>query len=216
MINTKLAPDRIYYHDLRTEMLSLVEGMPKRILEIGCASGHTLAYLKKSLGAEHLVGVEISSDVARLAAERPEINEVLVGNIEDLPLDYPENYFDLVIAGHVLEHLVDPWATLRKLVRHLRPGGQVVGAVPNIKHVSVTLPLLLYGRWEYRPTGIMDWTHLRFFTRATLIQLLVSANLRVKTISPEIQGPRATLANRMTLGTAADWLAYAYNFSALK
>jgi len=215
MINNKLASDNIYYHELRMPLLSLARGKPNRVLEIGCAAGRSLSYFKQR-GAEYVVGIEIASDVAALARTRNEIDEVLVGNIEEMELDYPENSFDLIIAGHVLEHLVDPWKVLKRLHALTKPGGQLIGALPNIRYHSVLFPLVFYGKWKYEQTGIMDWTHLRFFTHATIKDLLNSTGYTIDTIIPEAGGPRAMLANKLSFGFLQHFLSYAYNFSAIK
>jgi SAM-dependent methyltransferase len=215
MINNKLQSQDMYYHELRMPLLSLAKGKPKRVFEIGCAAGRSLAYFKEH-GAEFVAGVEIAPAVAELARSRAEVDQVLVGSIEQLELPYPEQSLDLVIAGHVLEHLVDPWAVLRRLHRLLKPGGQLIGALPNIRYHSVILPLLFRGKWEYQQTGIMDWTHLRFFSHHTIENLLVSTGFTVDVIVPEAGGPRAAMANTITFGVFEHLLSYAYNFSAFK
>ena len=215
MINNKLAADTLYYHDLRQPLIVLARGKPRRVLEIGCAAGQTLAYFK-ARGADYVAGVEISPKVAELARARPAVDAVLVGNIEQMELPYESGSFDLVIAGHVLEHLVDPWTVLKRLRGLLKPGGQLIGALPNIRYHSVVLPLLFKGKWQYEQTGIMDWTHLRFFSHQTIEELLQSSGFSVDAIVPESGGPRANLANTMTFGVFRHLLSYAYNFSATK
>lgn len=215
MINSRLQPHDVYYHELRTPLLALARGNPKRVLEVGCAAGRTLAYFKEQ-GAEFVAGIEIASEVAEIARARPGVDEILVGSIEQITLPYNEHTFDLVIAGHVLEHLVDPWSVLKKLHGLLKPGGQLIGALPNIRYHSVVLPLLFKGRWQYQQTGIMDWTHLRFFSYSTIQDLLTSTGFQVDAIVPEAGGPRANLANLLTLGFFRHFLSYAYNFSATK
>ena len=213
MINTQVSSTAKYFHQLRMPLVSLTKGNPAHILEIGCAAGQTLAYYKKN-GAKYVAGIEISPQVADIARTHTEIDRVIVGNIESLDLDFPQQFFDLIVAGHVLEHLVDPWAVLRKLNLLLKPQGQLIGALPNIRHQSVILPLLASGKWQYKDSGIMDWTHLRFFSRSTISDLLTSTGFSIDTIVPEFAGPRSTFVNKLTLGTAKHFLAYAYNFSA--
>lgn len=215
MINTKIESNAIYFHELRMPLVSLAKSNPEYVLEIGCAAGQTLTYFKHR-GAKYVAGVEISPEVATLANMRPEIDRVIVGNIETLHLDFPEQFFDLIVAGHVIEHLVDPWNTLRKLYSLLKPQGQLIGALPNIRNQSVILPLLLNGKWQYRNSGIMDWTHLRFFSHSTIAEMLTSTGFKVDALVPEFAGPRSTLANNLTLGVFKHFLAYAYNFSAIK
>lgn len=215
MINSKLAAQNQYYHELRAPLITLARGNPRRVLELGCAAGQTLAYFKQR-GATYVAGIEISPDVAEIARQRPEVDEVLLGNVEQIELAYPAESFDLIIAGHVLEHLVDPWTVLKRLYSLLKPGGQLIGALPNIRYHSVILPLLFKGKWQYEQTGIMDWTHLRFFSHSTIADLLRSTGFQVDAIVPESGGPRAGMVNRLTFGMFQHLLSYAYNFSATK
>ena len=194
-------------------MLSLVHGAPKRILEIGCASGQTLAYMRER-GAEYTVGIEHSPDVAALAQARG-VDRIIVGDVEQLELDLESSSFDLLISGHVLEHLVDPWKALRKLRRVLKNGGQLVGALPNVRHHSVVLPLVFAGKWEYQPSGVMDWTHLRFFSRQAVGDLLERTGFTVDRIVPEF-GRKSAIVNSLTCNVFGNFLSYAYNFSGLK
>lgn len=211
MINSKVSADGLYYQELRKPLLSLVRGAPKRVLEIGCASGQTLHYLRQQ-GAEYVVGMECFPDAAAAARARG-VDEVIVADIEHLDWSFAPASFDLVIASHVLEHLTDPWAVLRKINRVLSPNGQLLGALPNVRHHSVMVPLLLRGRWEYQASGIMDWTHLRFFTVSTILGLLNSTGFRIDRIEPEF-GRKCGIANRMTAGLFQGLLSFAYNFSA--
>lgn len=214
MINDKCQPNGEYYSQLRIPLLSLIKGTPKHVLEVGCAGGQTLAYLKDR-GAEFAVGIECSPDVADIARKRG-VDQVIVGDIESLDLGFPEESFDLIVAGHVLEHLADPWKVLRKLRTLLRTGGQIVGALPNVRHHSVVLPLLVSGTWQYEESGIMDWTHLRFFTKQSLLDMLEKSGLQVESIVPELAGPKSRLANALTCNIFRNFLSYAYNFSAFK
>ncbi|HEY0967245.1 MAG TPA: class I SAM-dependent methyltransferase [Opitutaceae bacterium] len=194
--------------------MQLTKGTPERILEIGCATGQTLAYYK-SRGAKFTAGVELVPEVALLAKARPEVDEVIIGNIEALELPYALGSFDLLIVSHVLEHVTDPWKVLARLVPLLRPGGQLIGSLPNVRCLSVTVPLLFRGRWDYREEGILDWTHYRFFTRHSIHALLKGADLDVEQIEGEVH-PRGKLAliNRLSFGLMTDLCAYTYNFSA--
>lgn len=213
MINSRVPAAGEYFQELRGTMLSLVKGTPKRVLEIGCASGQTLAWFRER-GAEQAVGVEYSREAAAMAEARG-IGRIIVGDIERMDLDLEPASFDLLIAGHVLEHLADPWKTLRKLRDYLRPGGQLVGALPNVRHHSVVIPLLFKGQWEYQPSGIMDWTHLRFFSRQTALTLVKDAGFEIDRIVPEF-GRKSQIADFLTLHAFGDLLAYAFNLSAFR
>lgn len=199
-----------YFDHLHRPLLSLVKHPPRRVLEIGCGTGATLSYFK-NLGASFVVGVELVPEVAEIASKRQEIDLVLTGSVESLDLEF-DSGFDLIVVSHVLEHLIDPWKALRRLRELLLPGGQLIGTLPNVRNVRVVLPLILTGKWKYEDFGIMDWTHLRFFSRSSLIDLLQSTGFNVDTIFPEFYS-KARVANMITLGLFRNIWAFAYSFS---
>jgi SAM-dependent methyltransferase len=212
VLNSKVSSE--YFQDLRTPLLSMVRGTPERVLEIGCAQGGNLAFLK-SKGAKETVGVEIFEEVAN-KVDLSLVDKVIVGNIEEMDLPYPDGYFDLIIVSHVLEHLVDPWKTLRHISGYLNESGQLLGALPNTRNYAVSIPLLVFGDWAYQSSGIMDWTHLRFFTRKTIMRLIDDAGLRLDIIKPDMGARRYTLLNYLSLFLFTDMICYAYNFSVSK
>jgi O-antigen biosynthesis protein len=149
-------------------------GSGKRVLEVGCASGHVTRALVAQ--GNTVVGVEIDPEAAKTAAEDAE--RVVVGDLEDMDLDVElgGDQFDVVVLGDVLEHLRDPLPILRSARRLLVPKGFIVISLPNVAHADVRL-MLLSGRWDYRDLGLMDRTHVRFFTRESARQLLTDAGL---------------------------------------
>jgi 2-polyprenyl-3-methyl-5-hydroxy-6-metoxy-1,4-benzoquinol methylase len=151
-----------------------------RVLELGCASGYVSRLLAERLGCT-VTGVELLEEYAALA--RPYCQEVLVGNLDalDLTQAFAGRQFDVVLAGDVLEHVVDPWRTLVQARQLLAPGGRVVATIPNVAHGDVRLALLA-GRFEYRRLGLLDETHVRFFTHATVRELFERAGLAVSLV----------------------------------
>ena len=146
----------------------------RRILDVGCGEGAFGALLKRRRGCE-VHGVERFPPAA--AAARRVLDSVTEGDAESARLPFDDGSFDCLVYADVLEHLVDPWRALRDHVRLLRPGGRVVASVPNVRHLGVVLRLLLLGRIDYADEGILDRTHLRFFTRRSLLALLEGAGL---------------------------------------
>jgi methionine biosynthesis protein MetW len=142
-------------------------------LDLGCASGGLLALLRPRAG--HLAGLELSATAARAAAEIAD--EVVQGALEDHDLPFAPGGFDLVVLADVLEHLADPPAALRRAVGWCRPGGAVLVSVPNVAHWSARVALVR-GRWPQEESGTFDSSHLRWFTRASLEELLSGAGLR--------------------------------------
>jgi hypothetical protein len=94
--------------------------------------------------------------------------------------------------------------------------GQIVGGLPNVRHHGVLFPLLFSGKWKYEDSGVMDWTHLRFFSKTSVIELLEGADFEIEALVPELPGPRSQMANRLTCHFFRNFLSYAYNFSAYK
>jgi SAM-dependent methyltransferase len=142
--------------------LATVSGKPGlRILEVGCSSG----YLGASLMAKghHVTGVEPDPASARVASGV--LAQVWNGGLDDYFAAHPEARFDVLIFGDVLEHMLDP-----------APGGHVAISLPNVAHGSVRA-MLLSGRFDYHDRGILDRTHLRFFTRGSIAQMLADAGL---------------------------------------
>jgi 2-polyprenyl-3-methyl-5-hydroxy-6-metoxy-1,4-benzoquinol methylase len=184
-----------------------------RALELGCGGGATLARLKARGLVGWGAGIEISDAAAARAAEVLDL--VIAGNVETLAdRDIPGD-LDLVVCLDVLEHLVDPWSVLRRLAAKLRPGGAVIACIPNIRHVGTLLPLLLRGRFDYAESGTLDRGHLRFFTRASAVDLFAQAGLTVTRVDAPLLG-KSALLNALSLGLARDLCAYRYLIRAEK
>ena len=137
-----------------------------RVLDVGCGTG-SVSRLVRDVRRARVLGLEPNPERARLAGERG--IEVEVGTF-DASVVRRHGTFDVVLFADVLEHLEDPSATLRAARAALAPGGRVLASIPNVAHWSVRLALLA-GRFDYQPTGIMDATHLRWFTRASVERL---------------------------------------------
>ena len=164
--------DKQNSHTLMVEMV----GSNKRVLEVGCSTGYVSKVLRDR--SCRVTGIEIDAEAAIQAKEFCE--EVIVGDVESLDLGQLETSgsFEAILIGDVLEHLRDPLSTLRRLKRLLFPSGIFVASVPNIAHGSIRLSLL-QGRFDYNPLGLLDETHLKFFTRDSLERMFRDAGLAV-------------------------------------
>ncbi len=140
-----------------------------RVLEFGCATGYMSQVLKERLGCT-VVGIEIDRDAATLAEQHTE--RVIVGDAEkiDYAAELAGEVFDVVMFADVLEHLKEPADVLRRVRPFVSENGIVIASIPNIAHASVRLALL-GGEFRYRQWGLLDDTHLRFFTRASIQDL---------------------------------------------
>ncbi|MEQ1682325.1 MAG: class I SAM-dependent methyltransferase [Burkholderiaceae bacterium] len=189
-----------YFSNPRPELVERIRQGPNRVLEVGCAEGVMGGCLKQSGMARQVIGIEINPDAAKLARTR--IDEVHCGDIEQMSLDSGEfraRSFDYVICGDVIEHLRCPEVVVKRLLTLLKPDGYFIVSVPNVRHWSVVSSLLFAGEWRYEPFGIMDETHMRFFTRKSILRLLREANTELVEVKPSYWtkvdrlGPFATL-----------------------
>lgn len=148
-------------------------GSDRQVLEVGCWSGHVTEHLVAR--GNTVVGVEIDPEAAAVASAYTE--RIHVADIDTTPLTVLESGpFDVVMLCDVLEHLKRPDVALADACRLLTPGGRVVVSVPNVAHVDVRA-MLAGGEWRYQDDGVLDRTHLRWFTRRSLRELLDGAGL---------------------------------------
>ena len=196
-----------YHHFVRREIGPLLPANAIHILEVGAGAGSTLKWLKDIFPAAETTAVEINTSVADEL--KSNVDRALLGGIEET---FPQlRQYDLILLLDVLEHLADSATVLRNLASLLTPTGSVIVSLPNIAHFSVSVPLLLRGRFEYQDAGIMDRTHLRFFVKETAVRLLNDAGLLVdRGLISGLQGPKTRLADSVTLGLLRDRLAKQY------
>lgn len=168
-----------YFARARTEIAPLLPtdtAQSLRVLEIGCSEGHTLEWLKKTGQCSWTAGVE---PYAELRASPGAVDRFFKLDIEKALPDLPAASMDLILCLDVLEHLVNPWETLHRLDTLLKPGGLWIISVPNIRNYHILVDLAFKGRFNYVESGILDRTHLRFFTRDSVIEMVESAGARV-------------------------------------
>lgn len=174
-----------YYDTLRHEVLALVPTEASRILDIGCGHGTLGKAIKARQGAE-IDGVELVEDAAAIASTR--LDRVWTGSIEELLAQIPEAHYDCLICADVLEHLIDPWEVLSRLSEKLSQSGTLVVSLPNIGHWSI-IENLQKGQWTYSKDGILDITHLRFFTRQSMKELLWTTGFKLVETTDRLIAP---------------------------
>jgi 2-polyprenyl-3-methyl-5-hydroxy-6-metoxy-1,4-benzoquinol methylase len=212
-----------YYQFTRTD---LIDVLPKdrvfnNVLEVGASGGYTLLYLKTKGIAQKVTGIELF-ELPGTEQQNPQLDAFIIGNIEQMEeATFLPGTFDLIICGDVLEHLQNPWAVRDKLVTWLKPGGFLLASIPNIREYKTVLKILLRGTFTYEEGGVMDKTHLRFFGKKNIIDLLGTNSLRIEKIVSNLAYPawntktRARI-NRLTFKLFEEFLAKQYFVLAVK
>lgn len=162
-------------------MRAFVPAKARRVLDVGCGAGAFARGLREerlALGQQLEVwGLELAPDAAAQAAGT--LDRVLVGTVEDTIEQLPAAHFDCICCNDVLEHLAWPERALRGLRGKLAPGGVVVASIPNVRFFGNVWDLVVHGAWSYADEGILDRTHLRFFTRSSMRELFDAAGYRL-------------------------------------
>jgi SAM-dependent methyltransferase len=169
-----------------------------KILEVGCGDGATGALALQEKKCSVYCGVEFSPTAAERARGR--ITQVVVGDVEKIELPWPPATFDVLILSEVLEHFVDPWAVLEKLRPLMKSGGRVLASSPNVAHFKILL-MLFRGNWVLTDSGLMDRTHLRWFTPISYRELFESTGFQVdlvRELTPLTR--KSCVANLLSLG----------------
>lgn len=188
-----------YYGHVRKDLLSLLPSSLKdaKTLEVGCANGQTLLYLKDMGVASGIVGVDI---VEPKFADK--LDRVVVRDLNKSELEFEENSFDLIVCADVLEHLADPWLHLGKIASFLKNDGYILVSLPNVRYKQVLKDVVFNGSFKYRESGIMDRTHLRFFCKNDMLGLFEGAKLQVVGVSSSFEHTkkhkRTKIFNSMT------------------
>lgn len=158
---------KVYENTVRQEMYEFIPKAARKILDVGCGVGNFGEYIKSQRDAE-VWGVEADNSAAEIASQK--LDKVYSGNF-GTNLGLPERGFDCVVFNDVLEHMIDPYAAL-VLARHLLlPGGKVVASIPNVRYFGNMWLLVAHKSWRYEDAGILDRTHLRFFTEKSIKEM---------------------------------------------
>lgn len=171
-----------YFAGARDDFVSELPHNPQaKILEIGCAAGNTGALALTQGKCGWYAAVELDEAAAQRA--RSKLSEVIVADVERATLPWPEQTFDALIMSEVLEHFADPWQVLKKLRPLLKPGALLFCSSPNVSHYRL-IGMLFQGEWRLEDSGIMDRTHLRWFTPKTYGELVESAGFILDYVEP--------------------------------
>ncbi|MFH1624074.1 MAG: glycosyltransferase [Pseudomonadota bacterium] len=178
--------DAAYYSHVRQDLPSMITGEPRKILEVGCAEGTMGESIKQRFDCEY-VGLELNREWAFKAEKR--LDRVIVADVEKVDLkDYGirDKHFDYIIFGDILEHLYDPWSVLYRFKQILKDDGYILASIPNARNFKM-IELLTGGHWPYQDEGVLDSTHLRFFTLHGIKNMFTNCGYAIEDII-SIQG----------------------------
>lgn len=171
--------DPTYFSNERREMLRFIPKTCRKLLDVGCGTGEFGALVKKELGAE-VWGVELNAKAAESAREKL---DKLVHAPFSAEVELPGNYFDVITFNDSLEHFPDPYPPLEFCKGKLAKGGVVVCSLPNVRYIENVYHFLVDMDWKYEDYGILDSTHLKFFTRKSMLRTFENAGYNVQSIT---------------------------------
>ena len=166
-----------YYNVLRIEMLQYLPDSATKILVVGCGTGVFAEAVKKKNNAE-VWGIELMDFAAKEASKI--LDKVLSGPCEEHISSLPKDYFDAIYFNDVLEHLIDPYSVLADLKSNLSENGVIISSIPNVRYHGVLRQLLFEKNWKYENHGVLDKTHLRFFTKKSIKDMYENAGYTIE------------------------------------
>jgi 2-polyprenyl-3-methyl-5-hydroxy-6-metoxy-1,4-benzoquinol methylase len=170
-----------YYRHVRSEILAAVPPEGRSILDVGCGAGMLGKALKEQERERKVTGIEINHEAFHYA--RMNLDEAFHAELESFDPPFRKGEFDCMVFADVLEHLKNPWRMARLYASFLRPGGTFIASIPNIRFLPFLCNLAENGSWKYQDEGLLDHTHLRFFTRREFLRLLDFAGIRCDSVS---------------------------------
>lgn len=173
-----------YYKGHRFEMLEFIPDKLKKVLEVGCGEGNFGQIIKNIYNAE-VWGVDIQKSTKKILKNK--LDYVYIGDFNKVSIKLPNNYFDCIIFNDTLEHMENPWDTLIKCRKLLNVKGVIVASIPNFRYINNLIEILIKGDYEYKNKGILDRTHLRFFTEKSIKRLFDESDyeiIKLKGINP--------------------------------
>jgi 2-polyprenyl-3-methyl-5-hydroxy-6-metoxy-1,4-benzoquinol methylase len=171
---------RDYFSNNRSELHSYLPENIKTILDVGMGEGVFLLSLKKNRPNLETWGIELEKKSFEIANDK--VDNALFGTVEENINSIPEGYFDCISFNDVLEHLVDPWQVLESVKAKLNKNGFILASIPNVRYVNNLKKIILDKDWEYVEEGILDSTHLRFFTEKSIYSLFKKSGYTVKLV----------------------------------
>ena len=170
----------MYFRHVRPEIAGAVPSDALSILDVGCGAGMLGKALKEEHPARRVVGIELNADAALIAAAH--LDEVYTSDVEHFTPPFAQGEFDCIVFADILEHLKEPWALMRQFVSFLAPGGTFIASIPNVRFLGLIGDLAERGSWKYGDEGILDRTHLRFFTKKDFLNFMAQSDIRCESV----------------------------------
>lgn len=206
-----------YYGKKRLEILDFLPKGINRLLDIGCGYGLTSEYIKKNKYADFADGVELDPDALKIAESKLDSVYQIDLNRGGNPLEEINVKYDCILLLDILEHLIDPKNLLESCKSVLNDNGCVIISLPNIRHYTVLMPLIFKNNWEYSDEGILDKTHLRFFTLKSAVKLIGNAGFKIIELSKNHSYYRGfKILNLLLLGLLSRFSISQYIFKCTK
>lgn len=205
--------NREYYESSRSEMIRFIIDPPVRTIEFGCSSGKFSELLKQKYGCETW-GVDIEKESVEMAKSK--MDQVIEGNALDVINRLPENYFDYLICNDFIEHLPSPEQFFQQVKRCLSDDAIIIGSLPNVRHFKHFARYFFLKDWRYKKSGILDFTHLRFFTKKSMKRSIKNWGFqmeKMKGLRPT-KSPLFYLCNLLSLNFIGDMRYLQYGFRA--
>jgi 2-polyprenyl-3-methyl-5-hydroxy-6-metoxy-1,4-benzoquinol methylase len=186
----------------------------KKILDVGCAAGLLGERFKKENPDREIWGIDMNEKYIEVAKNR--LDRAILDDVSNLKFPLKEKYFDTIIFADILEHLKDPRGVLKEYKKFLKEGGVIIVSIPNVRHITVILNLLI-GHWNYQDSGILDKTHLRFFTKKSAIEMIEGAGYKIKTVQCNFSDHKfiALIAKLLSLFIFRNFFCFQYHILAI-
>lgn len=181
-----------YFKGKRDELEKFIPSNVKTILEVGCGEGG----FRASFGNEvEYWGVEPNKEVSKIA--KSQLYKVFNATYKEVETDIPDNYFDLIVCNDVIEHMVDHDYFFKNIKDKMKEDGKLLISIPNVRYIYNLYNLIFKKDWNYEKQGVLDKTHLRFFTKKSLIDTLTRHGYKIEkfeginTVNPS--GPKSLI-----------------------
>lgn len=174
-----MSSNNSYYAYERKELIPYIPENLSKTLDVGCATGLFSANLKGKINIEAW-GIEMHRESAEIAKQK--LDKVLIGSFDEIKDQLPLGYFDCVFFNDVLEHMVSPEECLIDIRNSVSENGVVLASIPNIRYIGAMREYLFDKDWKYQESGVMDKTHLRFFTKKSIMRMFDKCGYTIQTI----------------------------------